>query len=201
MAKLAYRSPLAGTVAPLGIVGITAPGLRIVEKPIQAMIDVRGYIDDAAFIGALHSVLGVDLPQGPSLAVKFSTDRASGIIIWGRPDGWLIITALDQGESLLSALETALQGTTHAVTDVTHRGIGFEVSGELARHVLSKGCPLDLDPVAFPLGQAVRTLLADQAIVIHLTRNEPGFDIYADQSVARILWTWFNGAAEEFTAK
>jgi len=47
-----------------------------------------------------------------------------------------------------------------SVVDVSHRQVAWEISGAFAETILAGACPLDLDPVHFPVGMCTRTLLA-----------------------------------------
>jgi sarcosine oxidase subunit gamma len=63
-------------------------------------------------------------------------------------------------------LESVLEGTAHSLVDVSHRQISLIASGPAAARVLNAGCPLDLDPHAFPVGFATRTLFEKVEIVL-----------------------------------
>lgn len=194
MAKLSYQSPLAGTVETLGIVGLTLPGLRIVEKPRQGMLELRGEAARPEFLAAVEDVLGVGLPLSPLDSVKSVELR----VLWSRPDGWLICGAPELIRDREQVLRAALEGMHYGLFDVGARALGFELSGPLSRDLLSKGTTLDLHAKAFPPGRAARTVLAGQGALIHATRDEPGYDLYVDVSMAAFIWAWLQDAAVEF---
>ena len=72
-------------------------------------------------------------------------------------------------DGIESTLERALEGTRHALVDLSHRQVALEVSGPHAATILSGACPLDLDLTAFPVGMCTRTVLAKADIVLWRT--------------------------------
>lgn len=90
--------------------------------------------------------------------------------LWMGPDEYLLIDAAsgDAGP-VLAQLGQALQGHAHALVDVSHRQLGFEVSGPDAARILNGGCPLDLDLRAFPVGMCTRTLCGKADITLWRT--------------------------------
>lgn len=198
MPKLAYRSPLLGTTAPLGIVGISGRGVRLVEKPLPAMIELRGDANDEHFLKATAASLGFALPVTPCTSA--SAADAGWRALWSRPDGWLVVGPAGQGHAKLAALKAALAGTHHVAVEVSHRAVVVELSGEKARPVLAKGCPLDLHPHAFKAGDCTRTILTGQPVLIHTLSDAPAYDLYIEQSLARALWMWFKEAIREYAS-
>ena len=69
-------------------------------------------------------------------------------------------------QGLQAELDAALQGLAHSLVDVSQRQSALLVSGPRARDLLASGCPLDLDPEAFPAGMCARTLLAKAEVVL-----------------------------------
>ncbi len=197
MPKLAYRSPLAGAAAPLGIVGITGRGVRLVEKPLPVMIELRGDANDEHFLKAAAAGLGFALPITPCTSTAADTGWRA---LWSRPDGWLIVGPAGKGQAKLAALKSALAGIHHVAVDVSHRAVVLELSGDNARRVLAKGCPLDLHPRAFKAGDCARTILTGQPVLIHALSDAPAYDLYIEQGLARALWLWFKEATREYAA-
>ena len=72
--------------------------------------------------------------------------------LWLGPDEWLLLAPQSDGPALAAALERAMEGKPHSLVDVSHRQTGIEISGLDAAATLNAGCPLDLDPDAFPVG-------------------------------------------------
>jgi sarcosine oxidase subunit gamma len=61
---------------------------------------------------------------------------------------------------------TALVGLPHSLVDVSHRQVALRITGPRASDLLASGCPLDLDPDAFPVGMCTRTVLARAEVVL-----------------------------------
>ncbi len=54
----------------------------------------------------------------------------------------------------------------HSLVDVSHRQVALRIAGPRASELLASGCPLDLDPDAFPVGMCTRTVLARAEVVL-----------------------------------
>ncbi|MCA1953269.1 MAG: sarcosine oxidase subunit gamma, partial [Hyphomicrobiales bacterium] len=50
--------------------------------------------------------------------------------------------------------------------DVSDRHLGFVLEGPAVAAILHSGCPLDLDPRAFPVGMATRSLFHKAEILL-----------------------------------
>jgi sarcosine oxidase subunit gamma len=77
-----------------------------------------------------------------------------------------LLIAEDDDGRLGGAVEAALAGVAHALTDVSHRQCAIELSGPRAARLLNAGVPLDLDPEAFPIGMVTRTVLLKAEITL-----------------------------------
>jgi sarcosine oxidase, subunit gamma len=64
--------------------------------------------------------------------------------------------------------------------------------------VLAKGCPIDLHPRAFSIGQCAQSRLAKAPILIGQIENQPFFELIFRRSFADYLWTWLETAAAEY---
>jgi sarcosine oxidase subunit gamma len=97
----------------------------------------------------------------------------------------LIAEGADAAE-IGGVLESVLEGIAHSLVDVSHRQISLVASGPAAARVLNAGCPLDLDPRAFPVGFATRTLF-DKIEIVLWRRAEATFHIEIWRSFAPYL--------------
>ena len=80
---------------------------------------------------------------------------------------------------------------------MSRRQAGIEVDGPDAAATLNAGCPLDLDPAAFPVGMCTRTVLAKSEIV--LWRTAPAtFRVEVPRSFAAYAWSFLMEASREF---
>jgi sarcosine oxidase, subunit gamma len=137
--------------------------LLVSDVPPCVRLILRGR---AAAVEAAAEVLGFALPVMPSRAVVAGGRSA----LWLGPDEWLILAALSDLVGV--ALGQAMQGVAHALVDVGHRQVGFELSGSAVAEVLNSGCPLDLDDAAFPVGMCTRTVFGKSEIVLWRVADE-----------------------------
>ena len=114
--------------------------------------------------------------------------------LWLGPDEWLLMAPAAAAAGAVSGLESALAGLACSVVDVSHRQIGLEVAGAHAELLLAAGCPLDLDPAAFPEGMCTRTILGKTEIVLWRTAPE-AFRLEVWRSFAAYLAAFLAEAA------
>jgi sarcosine oxidase, subunit gamma len=101
-----------------------------------------------------------------------------------------------EGNDIAAALGPALRELPHSLVDVSHRQTALQVSGPGAAVLLSAGCPLDLDPSAFPVGMCTRTVLAKAEIVLWRTAEDI-FHIEVWRSFAAYVSRFLAEAARE----
>jgi sarcosine oxidase subunit gamma len=146
------RSILSGRALPDG------DRVKAIPAPFAARWILRGGPEVSAPTGA---VFGATPPLEPLRAAS-EGQRAA---LWLGPDEWLLI-AEDEAAALGGAIEAALAGVPHSLVDVSHRQCAIELSGPGAARLINAGVPLDLDPAAFPVGMATRTLLLKAEITL-----------------------------------
>jgi sarcosine oxidase, subunit gamma len=83
--------------------------------------------------------------------------------LWMGPDEYLLIDAD------VPPTAPALAAVPHALVDISHRQIAFEIKGRHAEAILNGGCPLDLDMASFPVGMCTRTICGKADIVLWRT--------------------------------
>ncbi len=149
LAEAVRRGPLAEH-APASI-GLCPPATRFI---------FRGAPEAARPCGR---AFGCDLPLDACRAEQVG-ERAA---LWLGPDEWLLL-GLDAAvpADLFGLIDAALGRLPHSLVDVSHRQIGIEVAGPGAARLVNAGCPLDLDPRAFPIGMSTRTVLAKAEITL-----------------------------------
>lgn len=108
---------------------------------------------------------GVPLPDQPCQANTLDGRSA----LWLGPDEWLLLAPAAEAESMAAGLDAALADVAHSRVDVSHRQVTLQLCGPYAAAILNSGCPLDLDPAAFPPGMCTRTLFGKAAIVLWRT--------------------------------
>jgi sarcosine oxidase subunit gamma len=111
---------------------------------------------------AAGEALGLSLSM-PVCRASVHGDRAA---LWLGPDERLLLGADESAADTNARLARALAGQPYSLVDISHRQLGLELNGPHAAVVLATGCPLDLDPQAFPVGMCTRTVLAKAEIVL-----------------------------------
>jgi sarcosine oxidase subunit gamma len=155
---------------------------------------VRVHRTDAELVDALGRAFGVSWPVEPN-----TTAAGRGfVVLWLTPTQWAI-TGLSSAEAGRCVAE-ACGNKLHLVSDVTDGRALFEISGERARDLLAKGCSLDLHEREFPVGACAQTLLAQAAVLLYRSAEDPQtLQMYVDTSVAEHLRRWLCDAALEFS--
>jgi sarcosine oxidase subunit gamma len=178
------RSPL----APL--IGRAGERLPLAERPFLGRINLRGRSADPAFGAAVRAVLNLDLPLQPDTTTR-DGDR---VLLWLGPDEWLAQVPDSLRALLLDRLRGTLHGQLASVTDVSDAYTTIDLDHPRAGDLLSRGCPLDLDPSIFPPGACAQSLFGKAGIL--LQRESPErFAITVRRSFARYLYDALQDAA------
>lgn len=197
------RSALAGMSAQLD--AAAGPGARcaLVERAFTPMVSLRTEPGSVA-ARAVEDVVGVALPRACG---EVASGRAWSAL-WLGPDEWLLVAQAptepgadplaDAGAALVEALRTATAGQPAAVVDVSANRTVLELSGDAAREVLEKGCPVDLHPRSFPEDTAVATTLARIPVQVWKV-DATTFRVLPRTSYAAYVATWLLDAMQEFT--
>ena len=142
------------------------PGANASAQALPAGFSVRAAAPTARF--------SLRIRQAPDAVGDFRLDQSINRFVavgdrWAAklgPDEWLIGAAEADADVIQNEIETALHNVPHALVDVSHRNVAFEISGTDAAAALNAGCPLDLHDSAFPAGSATRTLLGKAEVVL-----------------------------------
>jgi sarcosine oxidase subunit gamma len=138
---------------------------------------VKGIVAPYASRWILRGGPEVSTPAGaafgatPPLEPLRAAAEGQRAALWLGPDEWLLL-AEDDEPCLGGAVEAALAGVPHALTDVSHRQCAIELSGPGAARLLNAGVPLDLDLETFPVGMVARTLLLKAEITLWRRETE-----------------------------
>jgi sarcosine oxidase subunit gamma len=143
----------------------------VTEDGLHGMITLRGDLSAAKVKSAAKAAAGVAIPQAGQAAFA-----GTGGIAWMSPDEVLILCDYARVDETLAKLQKAVAKDHALAVDVSDARAVFTVSGDHARDVLAKLCPVDLSPAAFPAGSFRRTRMAqvpaafwlDQAGVFHV---------------------------------
>jgi sarcosine oxidase subunit gamma len=174
--------------------GHATAGVILGESAYRTIINIRGNSSDPAFLAAVKTATGVELP------VKANTVSTYGStsILWLGPNEWWVVTAPDRSEELVPTLRQAFEGQHAAVVDVSESRTVITVSGPKARDMLARGISLDLHPRVFAPGQCAQTGMAKANILLHQIDDKPSYDIYVLKSFSDYLWRWSEKIAADF---
>lgn len=135
----------------------TAAAPRLLPPATRFVLQGGRAVRDAA-----GRAFGIALPE-EACRVHADAERAA---LWLGPDERLLLAPVNGAGRLREELDSALQGLAHSLVDVSQRQSAIAVAGPAARDLLAAGCPLDLDPEAFPVGMCARTLFAKAEVVL-----------------------------------
>jgi sarcosine oxidase subunit gamma len=104
----------------------------------------------------IEAALGLALPVEARTCVADANWR----VLWLGPDEFLLIGTGDAG------IAVPPPTLPHSLVDVSDRQVAIALAGPRAADVLNAGCPLDLEPSAFPRGMCTRTVFGKAEIVL-----------------------------------
>jgi len=112
-------------------------------------------------LSAIKKLSGLKLPS------KIGGSTRGKEITWLKlgPDEWIAIAAPIHAKKLETTFAKITKSFVCSITDISHRNIGFEISGEDAAKLINVGCPLDLSDQAFPVGKVTRTVFESAQIM------------------------------------
>ncbi|SMG56437.1 sarcosine oxidase subunit gamma [Paraburkholderia susongensis] len=190
------ESPLAGADALIRQHQASASAaFRLGERPFLELVNVRGDTRDAAFMRAVESVAGCQPPEKANTVA-----RGDGYdMLWLGPDEWLACSAAahdaKRAAPLQAKLGAAFAGVFASAVDVGSGYTVLEISGTHTREVLARGCPLDLHPRLFGVGQCAQSHYFKASIIL-LPTGPDSFDIVVRRSFADYFARLMLDAAE-----
>lgn len=191
MSKPERYSPLTGYLVPghHGATGGDPVSLREIVRDVVEISKRRGQED--ALRAAARTGLGLELP---TIGACLGNGR---LTVFGiGPGNWLILSAPDAPGALAARVKAAL-GASASVAETGHGQVTLELSGAQARHVLAKGCRLDLHPLAFQPGQMARTIIAQIPITLWQVDAIPTFALAAPLTFAQSFAHFLLAASAE----
>jgi sarcosine oxidase, subunit gamma len=168
---------------------------RLVERPFLELVNLRGDLRDAAFVAAVESVIGCKPPEKPN-----TTATGNGYdLMWLGPDEWLVRSAIAHSATQAAPMEARLRGAFKglyaAAVDIGSGYTVLEISGTRTRDVLARGCPLDLHPRLFGVGQCAQSHYFKSSVTV-LPTGENSFDLVIRRSFADYFVKMMLDAAE-----
>ena len=113
------------------------------------------------------------------------------------PTEWLIVATSQRPASshhLAASLAAAAPGRDYALVDVSAGLQTLELRGPTTRHLLAKGCGLDLHPRRFPAGRCTQTKFAGLPVIIDCPDDSGRFDLYVSRSYVSWITSWLEAA-------
>ena len=163
--------------------------VRIEEVGPRGMITLRG---DHALIdvkNAATGVAGVDFPGQRECRVVQERGLA-----WMSPDELLVMVPHGEADTAVAAMEDELAGTHSLAINVSDARTVFRITGDAAREVLGKLCPVDLSPGSFGVGDFRRTRAAQVPVAFWMV-EEGVFELVCFRSVAVYVFDLLKTAA------
>ncbi len=171
--------------------GASFSGIASVEESgLAGMITLRGDLTSAKLQAAVTSATGATMPEPGKVALS-----DEGGLCWMSPDELLVLVHYAEVEAKLGEINAGLAGEHALAVNVSDARAVFQVSGDGAREVLGKLCPVDLSAQAFVPGQFRRTRMAQVAAAFWLDQDG-SFHIVCFRSVADYMFSLLSTAAQ-----
>ena len=183
-------SPILDPEKPL----VDCEGLLFTNRLNTTSIQVMTFKNQHAVVSeALTSALGIEASTTPGTC---HSDGATQVA-WNGPNQWMVISDGNAAEGLLEKIQNAV-GDKAAVVDQSHGRVGLRLSGEHARTVMQKNCPLDLHPVSFNAGNCAITMVAHIGALVIQVDDKPTYDLFVNRSFARSFADSVKHSCHEF---
>jgi heterotetrameric sarcosine oxidase gamma subunit len=143
----------------------------------------------------------VTVGQGPSVGFgRAQRDDAGNLVIGAAPGEWLVLGRSGRQHVVQGQFESIGRESFTTVIDLTHAYALVRLTGDQARSVLSKLCPVDLSARTAPNGTALRTAVAGLAlgVVRDDTGDQTSFLCYCERSSGQYLFDVLLDAGAEF---
>jgi sarcosine oxidase, subunit gamma len=146
---------------------------------------------------------GVELALGVALPLQANTTHEQNGVrcVWVSPDDYFVISSNGQAAAHEVKLRQKLQGKHFAVTDVSSGYYRLSLSGSAACSMLAQGCPLDLHPSVFGLGQCAGSHFFKASLWLWRVSNAPRFDLLVRRSFAPYVDTLLRKASLEYAVE
>jgi sarcosine oxidase subunit gamma len=181
------ESPLVARIEAGLPVRFAAPGVRLQEQAFLGHISLRCDPADSTLTGAIEGAVQCSLPRAPN---TFRLSQAGHKVLWLGPDEWLVVTPEGREALLAQSLRQAAGEGFATVVELGSGQTVIGISGQRAREVIAKGCPLDLHPRAFGPGSCAQSRLARALVTLAQVDDAPTFELIVRRSFADYLWQW-----------
>jgi sarcosine oxidase subunit gamma len=171
-----------------------AEGIVLAEATIATAWNVQGNAAHAPWVDAVPHQLGIALPITANTIER--TDTLSAL--WLGPKSWLLVAGAASSLVDFDAKRDALNAAGGALFDVSRSRVAWTISGPHAATVLSKGCPLDLHPRAFPAGTCAQSLFGHVNALFVKESDAPAFVVMVARSFAYDAWHALTQSAAQY---
>lgn len=190
--KLIRRGPLDGVAEQL--TKSSSEAVRLELLPPRSVLNLRGATADQSIVTDAQRVLGIELPLVPN---HWHGD-ARIAAVWLGPDEWLIIAPDGKaGEIEQNMREARPMDPWLSLVDVSHTCASILLSGPRVRHVLAKGCAVNLNPPSFT-GGCAQTIIARSRVLLRALDGESSIELWVRNSLACYTVAWLLDACVEF---
>jgi len=160
---------------------------------LQLETSASDIVEIAALRGRALDVARIALGRGVPLPALGRALVATGhLALCVRPDRWLILNPPAPAGASAAAWQAACAGLG-AVLDQSSGFSALEFAGSQAREVLVRSCRIDLDPLAFPVGTACATIMAQVPVI--LVALASGLLLLTPATTARHFHEWLVSAS------
>lgn len=128
-----------------------------------------------------------------STALPTTPGRCVGVdpaVLWLAPDGWLLISDVQDGATLVSGVRRDCGDLGVAAVDVSDSLVVFELAGLQVRDLLMRGTSLDHDDGSLALGRCSRQRFAQLPVILRPYGAER-VELIVDRGPALWLRDWF----------
>jgi sarcosine oxidase, subunit gamma len=139
--------------------------VRLTEQAGLELVNLRGRMQAARFVTAARDAFGIELPGTPNTVAAGAAYTA----LWLGPDEWLLRSNDPRPATAERTLRPLLADEFAAVVDVSSGYAVLELEGTRTREVLRKGCPVDLHPRVFGVGQCAQSHYFKAGIILRPT--------------------------------
>jgi len=183
-------SPILDPEKPL----VACDGLSFTNRLNTTSIQVLTFKNQHTVVAeTLTAALGIEASVKPGICHSDGTTQ----VVWNGPNQWMVISEGDAADGLLEKIQNAV-GDKAAVVDQSHGRVGLRLSGEHARTVMQKNCPLDLHPVSFGSGSCALTTVAHIGVLVIQVDDGPTYDLFVNRSFARSFADSVKHSCHEF---
>ena len=157
----------------------------------SGVIHLRGRLSDEAFVAGVQKALGVSLPE-QAKEVVYAEQAA---IFWLSPDEWMLVSALQQKNQLLHALQDALKDVFAQVVDNSGGFMLLRLHGKEATTVLRH--LMTYDVASLQVDQCVHTAFKRSTIVVSKVADND-YALVFRRSFADYVWRVLQKTAKPY---